>query len=139
MLRVYTLDQFEQWEVIVRSFKEYDIYWLSGYVKAFMLHGDGDPLLFYYEDQNTRGINVVIKRDIAKDVHFAGKIPEGQYFDFATPYGYGGWLIEGDNTEGLFSSYKEWCKNNDIISEFVRFHPILKTIRSVKNVMKSFN
>lgn len=125
MLSVFTLEQPEQWDSIVRSFEEYDVYWLSGYVKAFQIHGDGDPLLFFYEQGGTRGINVVMKRDVAKDAHFRGMIPEGRYYDFATPYGYGGWIIEGDDTERLFSAYREWLVKNEIISEFVRFHPML--------------
>ena len=126
MLEVYTLEQFDQWDSIVRSFKEYDTYWLSGYVKAFQIHGDGDPLLFYYIDEQTRGINVVMKRDIANDARFNGKIESGRLFDFATPYGYGGWIIEGENTNNLFDSYVAWLKDNNIISEFVRFHPMLQ-------------
>ena len=126
VLTVYTLEQSEQWDAIVRSFKEYDVYWLSGYVKAFQLHGDGEPLLFFYEGSDTRGINVVMKRDVAKDEHFKGKIDEGQYFDFATPYGYGGWIIEGEKTEELFEAYEKWLRKNGIISEFVRFHPMVK-------------
>ncbi len=126
MLKVYTLEQSEQWNAIVQSFKEYDVYWLSGYVNAFQIHGDGDPLLFYYEGDNARGINVVMKRDVAKDERLEGKIPEGEYFDFATPYGYGGWIIEGEETEGLFKEYKIWIEKNGIISEFVRFHPMVK-------------
>lgn len=126
MFIVLTLDKNEQWDRIVRSFKKYDTYWLSGYVKAFQIHGDGDPLLFFYEDGDVRGINVVMRRDVAKDVHFKGKIEEGKYFDFATPYGYGGWLIEGEKVEELFKYYEEWCVKNGIVSEFVRFHPIVK-------------
>lgn len=126
MLTVYGLDQAEQWDAIVRSFKEYDIYWLSGYVKAFQIHGEGDPLLFFYEDNGIRGINVVMKRDVAKDEKFKGMIEEGRYFDFATPYGYGGWIIEGEEIEGLFNAYESWLEKNEIISEFVRFHPMIK-------------
>lgn len=126
MLTVYTLDQSEQWDAIVRSFKEYDTYWLSGYVKAFQIHGDGEPLLVYYEDKKVRGINAVMKRDIAADERFTGKIPAGEYFDVATPYGYGGWIIEGEETKELFASYESWCRENNVISEFVRFHPMLK-------------
>lgn len=130
MLTVYTLEQSEQWDAVVRSFKEYDVYWLSGYVKAFRIHGDGEPLLFCYEDDSTRGINVVMKRDVAKDERFAGKVSEGEYFDFATPYGYGGWIIEGEQQDALFNSYNEWLQNNSIISEFVRFHPMIKNHES---------
>lgn len=126
VLTVYTIEQSEQWDTIVRSFKEYDVYWLSGYVKAFQLHGDGEPLLFFYEGTDARGINVVMKRDVAKDERFKGKIEEEQYFDFATPYGYGGWIIEGKNTEDLFQTYERWLKKNGIVSEFVRFHPMIR-------------
>ncbi len=125
-LTVYTTEQAEQWNAIVRSFKEYDVYWLSGYVKAFQIHGDGVPLLFFYEDGLTRGINVVMKRDIAKDKRFKGKIGEGEYFDFATPYGYGGWIIEGIESRRLFNAYEEWIRRNNIVSEFIRFHPMVK-------------
>jgi hypothetical protein len=126
MLIVYTIEQSEQWDAIVRSFKKHDIYWMSGYVKAFRLHGDGEPLLFFYEDSDVRGINVVMKRDIAKDEKFTGKIQEGRFFDFATPYGYGGWIIEGNDTKKLFSEYADWLYKNNIVCEFVRFHPILQ-------------
>lgn len=126
MLSVYTLEQSEQWDTIVRSFENYDAYYLSRYVKAFQIHGDGEPLLFSYEGDSTKGINVVMKRDIVKDKHFVGRIEENTFFDFSTPYGYGGWLIEGGNKNELFSEYENWCSNNGIISEFVRFHPVLK-------------
>ncbi len=126
MLSVYTLEKKEEWDTIVRSFVDYDIYYLSGYVKAFQLHGDGEPLLFYYKDASIRGINVVMKRDIAKFEAFAGKLKEENYFDFSTPYGYGGWLVEGENLEPLFKQYETWCRKNKIVSEFVRFHPVIK-------------
>lgn len=126
MLTVLTLEQSEQWDAIVKTFTKHDVYWLSGYVKAFKIHGDGEPLLFYYQEGETRGINVVMKRDIATDPHFEGKLEKGEFFDFATPYGYGGWIIEGENTEDLFEEYEKWCFKNKIISEFVRFHPVVK-------------
>lgn len=125
MLTVYTLERSERWDAIVRSFKEYDVYWLSGYVKAFQVHGDGEPLLFCYDDGRTRGIHVTMKRDVAQDKHFQGKLPQGQYYDLATPYGYGGWLIEGEDTGGLFAAYEGWVRENGMICEFVRFHPML--------------
>ena len=126
MLSICTLEDSEKWDQIVRSFNQYDTYWLSGYVKGFQIHGDGEPLLIHYEYEDVRGINVVMKRDVARNKYFQGRIGEGQFFDFATPYGYGGWLIEGEQTSDLFKIYEDWCVKNGIISEFVRFHPIVK-------------
>ena len=126
MLQVYSLENAKQWDEIVKTFANYDTYWLSGYVKAFMMHGDGEPLLFYYCNEKVRGINVVMRRDISKSPLLSDKVTEGQYFDFSSPYGYGGWLIEGEEMQPLFCAYEEWCRKNNIVSEFVRFHPILQ-------------
>ena len=126
MLTVYSLHQAIEWDTVVRSFNKYDIYWLSGYVKAFKIHGDGEPLLFYYQNAETRAINVVMKRDVALDSHFIGKLNPKKYFDFSSPYGYGGWLIEGYEIAQLFIDYEQWCIENGIVSEFIRFHPVLE-------------
>ena len=126
MLKVLTTKESKLWDEIVKSFKEYDVYYLSGYVKAFLIHGDGEPLLFFYQDDKCKGINVVMKRDIALDKRFKGIIEVGRYYDFTTPYGYGGWLIEGNEYNQLFNEYEKWCAENEIVSEFVRFHPVIK-------------
>lgn len=125
MISTYRLSESDKWDQIVKSFINYDIYWLSGYVRAFQIHGDGEPLLIYYQGNNTKGINVVMKRDIAKDSRFIGRIDEGNAFDFTTPYGYGGWIIEGNGVVELFFEYSEWTRKNNVVSEFVRFHPML--------------
>lgn len=135
MLKVYSMIQKDGWDSVVKSFHQFDIYYLSGYVKAFELHGDGQPLLLYYSSETLRGINVVMKRDIAHDKHFEGRIAEGDFFDLATPYGYGGWHFEGDETGKDAESFKEeytaWCIENKIVSEFVRFHPVLENASGV--------
>lgn len=134
-LRVITNSESEQWDTIIRSFSNYDIYYLSGYVKAFQLYGDGEPLLFYYEGDDIRGINVVMKRDIARDPHFVDKLPQDTYFDFVTPYGYGGWLLEGNGNPGsLFTAYETWCKKHHVVCEFVRYHPVLSNEKGVGDI-----
>jgi hypothetical protein len=117
----------------VRSFKNFDTYYLSGYVKAFHIHGDGEPLLLFLEDGLSKGINVVMKRDIALDPRFKGKILENQYFDLSTPYGYGGWLFEGAPTKLMLSEYEWWANKNNIVCEFVRFHPVLQNQKGLEN------
>lgn len=116
------IEDYERWDNVVRSFSNYDVFYLSGYSKSLKIHGDGEPLLFYIEHNNTRGINVVIKRDISLDPIFKDKLPKGQYFDFSSPYGYGGFLIEGTETKEIMNKYDEYCLNDGIVSEFVRFH-----------------
>ncbi len=131
-LQVFSIDQAEEWDQIVKSFSLHDTYYLAGYVKAFKLHGDGEPLLFYYDDKRTRGINVVMKRSISDDPNFKDLIDTDRYFDFSTPYGYGGWIIEGEDTKQLSIDYERWCLRNNIVSEFVRFHPVIQNQSDVK-------
>ncbi len=125
-IKIYNVEQSIEWDNVVKSFSDYDVYYLSGYVKAFQINGDGEPILFYYEDENNRGINVIMRRDISDDERFSNIIAQNQYFDFVTPYGYGGWLIEGNGSANkLFDTYAQWCRENNIVSEFVRYHPML--------------
>ena len=133
MLKIYTLADAQQWDAVVRSFPQYDIYYLSGYVKGFWLHGDGEPLLIAWEGPEARGINVVFKRAIRQDSRFADKLQE-ELYDFISPYGYGGWLLDGSGDfSGLMEEYDHWCRKNRIVSEFVRFHPLLKIHLPVQN------
>ena len=46
MLTVYKMDQAEQWDAVVRSFRDYDTYWLSGYVRAFSSTATGSLCCF---------------------------------------------------------------------------------------------
>ncbi|MFK4998692.1 hypothetical protein ACI2OX_19450 [Bacillus sp. N9] len=121
-LQIITLSESEKWDEVVKSFKNYDVTYLSGYAKAFQLSGEGEPLLFYYVDSSTRGINVVMKRDIAKAKPFINNLPLNTWFDVSTPYGYGGFLLEGDNYEGVNNAFNSYCIENGIVSEFVRFN-----------------
>lgn len=125
MLSMIPISNSQEWDKIVISFPEYDVYYLSSYVKAFQKHGDGEPYLVYFDNGKTRAINVVMKRDIAQNTLFKGKIELNSWFDLATPYGYGGFLIDGNDFDELDTAYTEYCRETNIVSEFVRFHPVL--------------
>ena len=140
ILNIYNLIKLNnaaQWDEIIKSFKEHDVYYLSDYVKAFEIHGDGVAQLFYYKDENIRAINVAMKRDIANNLKFENLIPKNKYFDLATPYGYGGFLFEGNVTEQSIkqveNQYEKLCEKENIISEYVRFHPVLNNKMYLNN------
>lgn len=137
-LDLIKFDEKEKWNQIVKSFNNFDIYYLTDYLKAFKIHGDGEPLLFYYEDKNFRAMNVVMKRDIAVDKSLLGKIAPNTFYDLMTPYGYGGFLIEGNITKEslkeLDNEYCSLCQGDGIISEFVRFHPVNKNSEDLKDI-----
>ena len=128
MINVVSIIESQKWDSIVKSFNDYDVYYLSGYVKAFQIHGDGEPQLLYYEDNGLRAIYVYMKRHTAI---------EGLY-DSITPYGYGGVHLEGDtnstNLEAFWSAYVNMMKEFNIVDNFVRYHPVLANAQPMKQI-----
>ena len=132
MIRIFGIDEAEQWDAIVKSFAKYDVYYLSGYVKAFMIHGDGEPQLLYYETEGLKAIYVYMKR----------KTDLKGYYDSVTPYGYGGVLFEGDtseiNLQAFWKAYLAKMEEEHIVDNFVRYHPVLKNavpMKAISNVI----
>lgn len=134
MIQIFDMTQRKEWDEVVRSFAEYDVYYLSGYVRAFEIHGDGEPQLLYYEANGLRAIYVYFKRTTAI---------EG-IFDSITPYGYGGVLFEGGSTDSptvyaeelkaFWAAYVEKMKELNIVDNFVRYHPVLANAVPMKEV-----
>ena len=137
MIKAYFIDEHEKWDEIVKSFSKHDVYYLSGYVKAFEHNGDGKAMLIYFESdspEKTRAINVVMKRDISDFSPFSKHLQKNEFFDIVTPYGYGGFIVEGENIRQLKEEYEQFCKKEHIVSEFVRFHPILENRKALDSV-----
>ena len=128
MIRLFDLSQSADWDATVRSFSEYDVYYLSGYVKAFQLHGDGEPHLLYYENNDLRAIYVFMKRNTAV----------GGWYDSITPYGYGGVLFEGnaseENLSTFWQAYTAKMQEEGIVDNFVRYHPVLANAVPMKQI-----
>lgn len=132
MIKVYGIEQSYEWDEIVKSFSNYDVYYLSGYVKAFMIHGDGDPFLLYYEADGLRAIYVYMRRHTALT----------DTYDSVTPYGYGGVLFDGYASEknlcDFWAAYEAKMNEENIVDNFVRYHPVLGNadqMRSISDVI----
>lgn len=127
MIKIYTISQADEWNDVVRSFPNHDVYYLSGYCKAFEVHGDGAPELLYYEEGMLRAIYVYMKRQIASGM-----------VDTVTPYGYGGVLFDGDistqNIELFGKAFERQMQNDGVVSNFVRYHPVLKNAGPMKQI-----
>jgi hypothetical protein len=127
MIKIYTISQADEWNDVVRSFPNHDVYYLSGYCKAFEVHGDGAPELLYYEEGMLRAIYVYMKRQIASGM-----------VDTVTPYGYGGVLFDGDtstqNIELFGKAFEKQMQNDGVVSNFVRYHPVLKNAGPMKQI-----
>ena len=135
MLNVYTGDQRDEWNSIVKSFKNWDIYYLFEYANTFEVHGDGEPLLLVYQDEDAYFCYVVMQSDIADCPQLTGRLEKGRYYDFSSPYGYGGPLTDRTIPEQSQKKYlqevRAYGRENHIISQFIRFHPLLGNDRAL--------
>ena len=123
------------WDTVLKEmpFNMQDIYFTSDYYKMHEKNGDGRGKLFYYSD--TKG-NVALYPFLINKIH--GYSLEKDYFDIETAYGYGGPIsncIDERFMEEFEKSFLEFCKANNIIAEFIRFHPFLRNETIFKNNM----
>lgn len=140
-MKIYTADQAACWNQYVKSFSNWDVYYLCEYAISLMLHGDGVPLLLCFEDVKSRMCFVVMKRDIAEDARFQNSIEKNKYFDLQTPYGYGGPLVDGMfsvySQQAFLNELLEYCESEHIVSQFVRFHPLLNNHKEFSIITQS--
>ena len=126
MLEILNISQSQRWDEVVTSFTTYDVYYLNGYLRSFMMHGDGSPHLLYYESGGMKAMYAFMLRPT---------IILGLY-DTITPYGYGGVLFEGDtskeNLSAFWTTYLGAMKDLCVVDNFVRYHPILQNAEIVR-------
>jgi len=97
-----------------------DIHFTPGYAQIFSQ--EGDARLFVYE----KGDQLVVYPFLLRQV----TISAGNYYDITSPYGYGGPLYSKDVDKSLindfYTRFQQYCQENKIITEFIRFHPLLQ-------------
>ncbi len=112
-----------------------DIYFRPEYGKLCELIDGGISEVFEYKTEHGKVTNLFIKREIPELVN--GE----KYYDIITPYGYGGPIVSAESDEfipelcsGYDKTFTEYCKENNIVSEFVRFHPLYNNARDFEEI-----
>lgn len=142
MLSIVTTKEAIRWNKIVKSFRNWDIYYLCEYASLFELHGDGTPLLIYFERGAERFCYVVMLRDIASDQSFKGILESEKFKDLETPYGYGGPLCDSaivsiEAQLEFRKEIREYAAEMGIVSQFIRFHPLLSNHECMPSVFET--
>lgn len=114
-----------------------DFYFDENYGKLYEKSDNGTAVVFVHEDSYGKVMHQFIKRRIPMEL----LEKEEELYDIVTPYGYGGPLItrvEDGCKEKLVQSFKEefsgYCAEQKIVSEFVRFHPIVENALDFKEI-----
>ena len=109
-----------------------DIYYHPDYVSLNCLDNNSEGCLFYINKGSTFWIKPFIKKSIPDLLEKKIK----NYFDLETPYGYGGPISNTSNLKFIKfsnSQFLEWAKSENIVAEFIRFHPILNSHKFIDN------
>ena len=141
-MRIISLEQKEEWNAVIKSFKDWDVYYLNEYAHSYFIHRDGKPLLIELSESGSRMAYVVMQNDISDFPPFQGILDKDTFFDWTSPYGYGGPLYEGNIDEAWMTrvgrEIEDYARKNHIVSEFLRYHPLLqnqKNMESISNVI----
>lgn len=123
-----------------KSSKPIDIYFHENYAKLYERIENGKTEYFHYKSSFGEVNYLFLIREIPI------KINGETYYDIVTPYGYGGPVVTSSQTgmkERLISefnkSFSNFCKQRKVVSEFIRFHPLInnaKDFESVYDVLK---
>jgi serine/alanine adding enzyme len=119
MFQVLDLNDSMKWK---RICEQSDIYYSPHYHQIYEGNKEGQPLLFHCKMHNIEVIHPILMREI----------PDTGYFDLTSAYGYAGPYIRSNNEayedevlNHFFGKLGEFANENGIVSEFVRFHPLI--------------
>ncbi|WP_442604290.1 lipid II:glycine glycyltransferase FemX [Paenibacillus sp. KN14-4R] len=133
-MRTYTILGSEDrkiWDVMVQRIGQSDVYFTSDYLCISEANGEGKAQLFVYQENDEVIIYPYLLRDLHDLPHMKDYLSTPCY-DITTPYGYGGPLCSATDEQvihRMFRSFENvfhaYCLENFILTEFVRFHPLL--------------
>ncbi|HOP11119.1 MAG TPA: GNAT family N-acetyltransferase [Oscillospiraceae bacterium] len=117
-----------------------DVYLTQEYGKLYENIEKGELVRFQFRCAYGEVLYQYLKRPIQ------WRVDGVEYFDTMTPYGYGGPCIvevrEG-KTEALLNLFEKalnaHCREQRIVAEFVRFHPVLRNAEVFRGIYELFN
>ncbi len=136
---VLGLQEREQWLRELKNLKEIkpDLHYRPEYCGLFKDIGEGR--LFVYREGADCVLYPFLLRKVDRIPGLEGRL-EQELYDITSPYGYGGPLAASDADDSLWSNFykcfEDYCKRNSIITEFIRFHPLLGNHRPLENHVK---
>lgn len=139
MMKILSLDNHDEWVELLRMLpsSKHDVYFTPEYYSLYQNNGDGEAMCFVFEKDGEMALYPFLKNPITP----LGYELDKEYYDIQGAYGYNGLISSTDDNEFLVSfweSFDQWCQENDIVAEFMRFHPVLNNHLMASPQMKTF-
>lgn len=130
---VHTPDDAAEWSAALERLPHKDLTHFPRFCRVYQEKGDGRAECFIYQADDLLVLYPYIRRPLA-DLPFLGDAWADRY-DLVTPYCYGGYIhnAEDDRAPGLIRNFRAafsaYCRETGVVSEFIRFHPLLQNQR----------
>lgn len=131
----------KEWDSILSGFKQKDVYFEYSYFDLYRCEGE-TPVLAFMESDYGKVAYPFMLRDVHFHSDMDSKIEKGKFFDISTPYGYSGPTVEAKDDklkaksiQLFYKSFSKFCKEKNVISEFIKFSPILKNHRHLDSAV----
>lgn len=101
---------------------QHDIHFTARYHRLYEANGDGQARLFCYRDGSRLFLYPFLLRPVPDG------LVDGRWFDITSAYGYTGPACSSADPAFLAaadSAFRQYCQSESIVTEFVRFHPLL--------------
>lgn len=121
--RVLSLKDAKAWSAYFNKLPlhQQDIYFTPQFYQLYELNGNGIANCFVFIQNENLAIYPYLKNEII----FAGE----KYYDIQGAYGYNGVLSTSYDSkfiDDFYQTFDLFCKKQNIIAEFTRFHPLMK-------------
>lgn len=132
MYKIFDINQKNEWKEYLDKIPDKDIYFSSEYFESYEIAYDEKAFLFCFQKSDDFIIFPFLKRTINNS----------KYFDIITPEYFTGTLHKINNYDQkkfynlFFKEFENYCKDNNIISGFIRLHPFIKNYEYFQEVIK---
>lgn len=114
-----------RWQACLDGLPDWDVYHRPEYHRLCELDGGGEAFMFHAEDGDDRLAHCFLLKPIRR---VGRHVPGVDLNDLETAYGYSGPVATTTDAaflERAWSAFDGWCGDNRVVSEFVRFNPLL--------------
>ncbi|MCA0985132.1 GNAT family N-acetyltransferase [Halobacillus yeomjeoni] len=141
-IHIYDTTEKESWHHYLERVPGKDVYFTPEYAELYEKNGEGKAFLLVYEEGDSFIYYPFLKRALNQIPFLNNKLERyGDLYDLTTPYGYGGPITnadEGESRRQLFERFtpifEQFCQKEGIVTEFLRFHPLLENHKDYTDV-----
>jgi hypothetical protein len=131
--KILTLNEKNEWREALQLAEINDFYFTPEYAELCGFNEEGKSLCYVYNEGKNYYIYPFRLRNLPEKI--AEKF-DCELKDITSDYGYGGPISNCDDKSFISAAdenFKEFCQENNIITEFVRFHPVLNNHEKVND------